>query len=348
MGAKALFKFLFLTGMALALAACAGEAGPEGPAGPVGPAGPQGPAGAAGNAAELDVSQLSCTECHNDTTIIWSKEAQFREASVHGTGQAFIRGESTNCAGCHGHEGAKARISAGLPPHDESVAGITNVSPYDCRTCHQIHTSYTGNDWALTGDAQPVQLEYSPGTYDGGDGNLCSNCHQSRNEFPVLTLADGAEYEVTSNRFGPHYGIEAQMMLGEGAFFVDDDSSPHYENVTDTCVGCHMGEERNHTYEAEVERCQACHSDAENFDIDGTQTEVMELLEELKALLIDAGIVDLELDPEGARTVTGFFPEEVVAARWNYMMVYVDHSFGVHNPSYIKGMLEASIAALSD
>ena len=34
MGAKALFKFLFVTGMALALAACAGEAGPEGPAGP--------------------------------------------------------------------------------------------------------------------------------------------------------------------------------------------------------------------------------------------------------------------------------------------------------------------------
>ena len=348
MGAKALFKFLFVTGMALALAACAGEAGPEGPAGPAGPAGPQGPAGAAGSAAELDVSELSCTECHNDTTIIWSKEAQFREASVHGTGQAFIRGESTNCAGCHGHEGAKARISAGLPPHDESVAGITNVSPYDCRTCHQIHTSYTGNDWALTGDAQPVQLEYSPGTYDGGDGNLCSNCHQSRNEFPVLTFADGAEYEVTSSRFGPHHGIEAQLMLGEGAFFVDNDSSPHYDNVTDTCVGCHMGEERNHTYEPEVERCQACHSDAENFDIDGTQTEVMELMEELKALLIDAGIVDLDLDAEGARTITGFFPEEVVAARWNYMMVLEDHSFGVHNPSYIKAMLEASIAALSD
>ncbi|MDH3247590.1 MAG: hypothetical protein OEQ47_01405 [Acidimicrobiia bacterium] len=346
MSLKTSWKYAFLIGVALALASCAGDAGPAGPAGATGPAGPQGPPGPAGSAAELDVANLSCTECHNDTTIIWSKEAQFREASVHGTGEAFIRGESTNCAGCHGHEGAKARINAGLPPHDASVEGITNVSPYDCRTCHQIHTTYTGEDFALTGGAQPVDLEYSPGTYDGGDGNLCSNCHQSRNEFPVLTGAEGAELEITSNRFGPHHGIEAQMMLGEGAFLVDDDSSPHYANVEDTCVGCHMGEERNHTYEPEVERCQACHSDAESFDIDGTQTEVMELMEQLKVLLIDAGVVDLELDPEGARTVTGVFPEEVVAARWNYMMVLEDHSMGVHNPSYVKAMLEAAIAAL--
>lgn len=346
MSIKTSWKYVFLIGVALALAGCAGDAGPAGPAGATGPAGPQGPPGPAGSAAELDVADLSCTECHNDTTIIWSKEAQFREASVHGTGQAFVRGESTNCAGCHGHEGAKARINAGLAPHDPSVEGVTNVSPYDCRTCHQIHTTYTGEDFALTGGAQPVDLEYSPGTYDGGDGNLCANCHQSRNEFPVLTGAEAAELEITSNRFGPHYGIEAQMMLGEGAFLVDDDSSPHYANVEDTCVGCHMGEERNHTYEPEVERCQTCHSDAESFDIDGTQTEVMELMEQLKALLIGAGVVDLELDPEGARTVTGFFPEEVVAARWNYMMVLNDGSMGVHNPSYIKAILEASIAAL--
>jgi hypothetical protein len=344
---KAVMRLLFLIGLALALAACAGDAGPAGPAGATGPAGPQGPPGPAGSAAELDVANLSCTECHNDTTIIWSKEAQFRESSIHGTGEAFIRGESGSCAGCHGTEGAKARIDAGLPPHDASVEGIVNVSPFDCRTCHQIHTTYTGADFALTGNAQAVQLEYSPGTYDGGDGNLCVNCHQSRNEFPALTGAEGAEFEVTSNRFGPHHGIEAQMLLGEGAFLVDADSSPHYAQVTDTCVGCHMGEERNHTYEPEVERCQACHSDAESFDIDGTQTEVMELMEQLKALLISAGIVDLELDPEGSRTVTGFFPEEVVAARWNYMMVLEDHSMGPHNPSYIKAMLQASIDALS-
>ena len=69
------------------VAACAG---PAGPAGSQGPAGPQGAPGVAPSA-----SELSCTECHNDTTLIWSKEAQFREKSVHGTGEAFERGENT-------------------------------------------------------------------------------------------------------------------------------------------------------------------------------------------------------------------------------------------------------------
>src|SRR3990172_8872666 len=121
-------KLIVLVGVMIAigviLAACA-----PGPAGPAGPAGPQGEPGPAPAAADL-----TCTECHNDTTLIVSKEAQFRELSVHGTGEAFIRGETTSCAGCHGTEGAKARINAGLAPHDASVEAIVNVTPYDCRT----------------------------------------------------------------------------------------------------------------------------------------------------------------------------------------------------------------------
>src|SRR3972149_6250503 len=94
-----------------------------------------------------------------------------------GTGEACERGGDTNCAGCHGTEGAKARINAGLPPHDPSVEGVVNVSPYDCRTCHNIHTTYTKADFALTGGEQPVFMERAGGTFDGGKGNLCANCH---------------------------------------------------------------------------------------------------------------------------------------------------------------------------
>src|SRR3990172_4815830 len=164
-------------GLALVVAACAGPAGAPGEPGPQGPAGPAGPAGAPGAPGEPGLapsaSDLTCTERHNDTTLIWSKEAQFRERSVHGTGEAFIRGEGTDCAGCHGTEGAKARINAGLPPHAPSVEGVTNVSPFDCRPCHNVHTTYTRADFSLTGDAQPVVLEMTGGTFDGGLGNLC-------------------------------------------------------------------------------------------------------------------------------------------------------------------------------
>jgi hypothetical protein len=169
--------------------------------------------------------------------LIVSKEAQFRENSVHGTGEAFLRGESTDCAGCHGTEGAKARINAGLPPHDPSVIGVTNVTPFDCRTCHNIHTTYTKADFSLTGGEAPVKLEMTGGTFDGGAGNLCANCHQVRNPAPTVT---GGNVAITSNRFGPHTAYPL-MLLGRRWFGVTG-AQAHYSTVGDTCVACHMGE----------------------------------------------------------------------------------------------------------
>lgn len=357
---KTLLPLVIVLGLALMVAACAGQAGPPGPQGPAGPAGPQGepgppgPAGAAGAAGEAGeagaagvavATDLSCTECHNDTTLIWSKEAQFRESSVHGTGEAFIRGESGSCAGCHGTEGAKARINAGLPPRDPSVEGVTNVSPYTCRTCHNIHTTYTSADFSLTGGGQPAPLAVTAGTYDGGAGNLCANCHQIRNELPVAV--DG-NIEFTTTRFGVHHGAEAQMLVGEGGLGVEGSPSPHYQLVENTCVGCHMGEEYSHTYEPEVERCQACHADLEDFDRNGVQTEIAALLDELKPLLIESGIMradytDDDGDLEQNRSIAGTYPEAVVNAMWNYMFVLEDQSMGVHNPGFARALLQQGL-----
>jgi hypothetical protein len=347
-------KMLVLLGTLLVLSlfvvACAGPQGEPGPQGPAGPAGPQGPAAAAPSA-----SELSCTECHNDTTIIVSKEAQFREKSVHGTGEAFERGEETSCAGCHGTEGAKARINAGLLPHDPSVEGVVNVSPFDCRTCHNIHMTYTREDFALTGGEQPVKMEYSDGTFDGGAGNLCANCHQIRNPQPEVTDGNVA---ITSSRYGTHYGVQAQMLLGEGGLGLTGDPSPHYKGVDDTCVACHMGAEFNHTYLPDVARCTECHSDAENFDINGVQTEVAAMLEELHTLFVDKKLLNPETDLWGIYDpATSKFtnpsadapltvPEAVAQAMWNYKFLTYDKSNGVHNSSYAKAMLEAALETM--
>jgi len=287
--------------------------------------------------------------------LIVSKEAQFRENSVHGTGESFVRGEGTDCAGCHGTEGAKARIDAGLSPHDESVTGIVNVSPFDCRTCHEIHTSYTGADWALTGGEAPVVLERTGGTYDGGAGNLCANCHQVRNPAPTVAAGNVA---ITSARFGPHYGIPAPMLLGEGALGVTGSPSAHYSTVADTCVACHMGEEFSHTYVPDVERCQACHADATDFDMNGTQTEVTALVDELHALFVDKKLLNPETDLWGIYdAATGKWsnpsadapwtvPEAVANAMWNYKFVVYDKSMGVHNAAYTKAMLGSALEAM--
>jgi hypothetical protein len=338
---------LALVGAALLLGACAGA---EGPSGPEGPAGPAGPAGEAASAADL-----TCTECHNDTTLLISKEAQFRESSVHGTGESFERGATTACAGCHGTEGAKTRIDAGLPPHDASVEGIVNVTPFDCRTCHEIHVTYTGADWSLTGGGAPVVLEMTGGTYDGGEGNLCANCHQIRNPAPTV---DAGNVAIASSRYGTHYGVESQMLLGEGGLGVTGSPSTHYSTVENTCVNCHMGDEANHTYLPDVGRCTACHADAEDFDINGVQTEVTEMLEELHGIFVDEKLLNPETDLWGIYdAAAGTFsnpsadvplvvPEAVANAMWNYKFVTYDQSMGVHNSAYATAMLEAALEAM--
>ncbi|MFH0879614.1 MAG: hypothetical protein V2A34_07865 [Lentisphaerota bacterium] len=299
--------------------------------------------------------ELTCTECHNDTTLIVSKEAQFRENSVHGTGEAFVRGETTACAGCHGTEGAKARINAGLPPHDPSVEGVVNVSPFDCRTCHNIHTTYTKADFSLTGAEQPVFMEMTGGTFDGGNGNLCANCHQVRNPKPEVKDGNVA---ITTSRYGPHYGIPAPMLLGEGGWGVSGSPSAHYKTVENTCVACHMGDERDHTYLPKVTRCQACHADAQDFDIEGVQTEITAMLEELHTIFVDEKLLNPDTDLWGIydpATGTWSLPsvdtpltvtEAVANAMWNYKFVVYDLSMGVHNTAYTKALLQQALDAM--
>ncbi len=337
--------------VALALAACAGsqgEQGPPGPQGPAGPAGPEGaegppgpegPAGPAGAAAEM--ADLTCTECHTDSTLITGKKTAWSE-SLHGTGEAYVRGTSASCAGCHSGGGFSARIAAGLNP-DEVTEGDPNPTRQDCRACHQIHTTYTAADFALE-TTDPVAFFAVPdATYDGGEGNLCVNCHQPRRVFPE---AENGMITGISEHWGPHHGGQGSMILGvAGAGGVEDSPSPHYNTVEDTCVTCHMGPDRVHTYEPDVATCQECHADAESFDIEGVQTEVKAQLDELGDALVAAGVLS-ENGPEGHPTVEEA-PEGLATALWNWIyLAHEDKSYGVHNPAYTQAMLDAAFAAL--
>jgi len=345
--------------LVLLLAACAGSegpagpqgpagpAGPEGPAGPAGPEGPQGPAGpagpagAAGEAAAAAAAEPSCTECHNDTTLIAGKAAAWSETK-HGTGEAYVRGTSAGCAGCHSGGGFSAMVAAGLNP-GQVEAGDPDPTRQDCRACHQIHTTYTGEDFALE-TTDPVALYAIEGvTYDGGQGNLCVNCHQPRRDFPVAD--DGMITGITSH-WGPHHGPQSAMLLGVAGAGAEGSPSAHYRMVENTCVACHMGEGASHTFEPAVARCQECHDGAENFDIGGVQTEVQAMLDELGQLLVDAEVLS-EIGPDGHPTVEEA-PENVAIALYNWIYVaHEDKSLGVHNPDYTKALLQAGLDAMS-
>jgi hypothetical protein len=288
---------------------------------------------------DTNLGVTTCKECHNDTNLISGKDAQW-SLSLHGTGEVFAEdGGEAGCAGCHSGGGFSAMVAAGLEPNTVTE-GDPNPSRQDCRACHQTHKTYTDADWALETVA-PVALYATPGnTYNGGAGNLCAKCHQARRTFPAAV--DG-KVAVTA-RFGPHHGPQSAMLLGiGGAGATVGTPFVHYTAVADTCVACHMGANATHTFEPNVAACTTCHPDATDFDIDGTQTDVQAMLDELKAALIAKGL----FNAEGA-IVVGSYPEAQAAALWNWIYVNnEDKSLGVHNPTYTKALLEAGIAALA-
>jgi len=337
--------------VALTLAACAGSEGEQGEQGPDGPAGPAGPAGAAGAAgvagaagaagADAEMGDLTCTECHDDSTLITGKRTAW-ETSLHGSGTAAAyAGTRPACAGCHSGGTFQEMVRAGLLPEEvEDASG--EATHQDCRTCHQIHVTGTGADWALETTDPVVMYAFEEGTvYDGGQGNLCGRCHQPRREIAEAD-ADG-NIEVSSTHWGPHHGPQTAVLLGiGGAGEVEGSPAAHYSMVEDTCVACHLVED-NHTFAPDVAACQECHSGMEGFDDTGLQTEVLEQLEKLEGLLVAKGMWDHEED----HPVVGFYPAAEAQAMWNYIFIsHEDESKGVHNPAYVRGLLEWSIAAM--
>ena len=274
-----------------------------------------------------------CTECHNDTTLVYSKSVQSAE-TVHQTGGSYVRGSSTSCTACHSSEGFTEMVATGIGIEDFEEA-TPNPSPPNCRTCHQIHTTYTAADWALTTTA-PVTLLASGETFDSGKGNLCATCHQPRRE---MVVEDGI-VNVSSTHWGPHHGPQSAMLLGIGGYGASGSPSAHYRLVEDGCPVCHLAND-SHTLAASTVACQSCHADAENFDIGGLQTEVEALIIELEELLEAKGLY------HDGHPVVGKYPEAEAGALWNYITIVVeDGSKGVHNPTYTKALLQAAIDAL--
>ncbi len=319
--------FVALVAMAL-LAACGaqGEVGPEGPQGAQGEQGPVGPM--------LSFEDVGCADCHNETSLLSGISQQW-DVSVHGTGEAFVRAGSASCAGCHSGGAFSEMIAAGLSPN-EVETGDAHPSRQDCRTCHEIHTTYTGDDFALETTASVDLFAVEGVTYDSGTGNLCVNCHQPRSLFPAA--AEGM-VEVTSTHWGPHHGPQSAFLLGYGGAGLEGTASKHYDQVEDSCVGCHLGPNQDHTFEPTVDACMECHDGVESFDLNGVQTEVQAMLDELGGYLETAGLMT------DGHPVVGVYPEAEAMALWNYIAVgFEDKSLGVHNPAYIIDLLEQSLA----
>jgi len=340
------------------LTACEGPTGPAGPAGtagatgPAGPTGPQGPAGPAGQDANEN-----CTQCHVNDVTLFAKEVEWAR-SAHGIASHLY--DRTSCSVCHSHQGFLERLATG---EWETAAAVEEVVGINCRTCHQIHTTYTAADLAFTVQDE-VALRVAGVTMDlGGSSNLCASCHQSRLR-DLMPVIDGDPQELED----PHHGPQGDIMAGVGLYnFNGTPEGMHIHGSEGGCATCHMaegptvdrpdrgpqGRAGGHTWSVDnngsdyTAGCETCHtSGVDDFEHFGLQAEVQALLDDLAEALAAAGALEWDAEDGEWNDVSGEFPANVAAAFWNYMAVVEDRSLGLHNPTYVKGILEGSIAEL--
>lgn len=342
---------LFLIGFIAAFVAvsCTKE-GPMGPAGADGTNGVDGQPGRDGQD-----GQVTCLVCHEGTNMD-AKKAQFA-MSEHSVGAIAVdyAGGRASCARCHSHEGFTQYAVFG------TVAGdITNPSAWECSTCHGLHKSFEGADYALR-LTDPVEAYYDKNVIldMGNNSNLCVNCHQARTVEPG-TASPGETFKITSTHYGPHHGPQGNLVAGVGFAEIPGPinypaagSNFHleYEGQANACTGCHMGEFKNktggHSWIPNLAQCIACHgTEMDNYDYGGKQTAVEHLLVQLRDRLVELGVVEYVEADAAYEPIVGTYPMIQAQAYYNWIGIEEDRSLGAHNPKYITALLMNTIAAL--
>lgn len=321
----------------------------EGPMGPPGADGKDGVDGKDGR--DGQDGQVTCLVCHEGTNME-RKQAEFA-MSVHRAGLVAVdyAGGRPACAQCHSHEGFVQYATFG-----EVLGTITNPTAWKCNTCHGLHKSFEGSDYALR-LSDPVHPLFDPATTMDlkGNSNLCANCHQSRRAEPNVTNPGEETFRITSAHYGPHHGAQANVVAGVGfaeipgpAAYPTPGSSIHLNQAS--CTGCHMAssdKDGGHTWIPAVSACNDCHgANISDYNYGGVQTEVEDLLNQLRDRLVELGVVEYVEEDGAYEPVVGTYPMVQARAFFNWVGLEEDRSLGVHNPKYVKALLLNSIEAL--
>ncbi len=276
---------------------------------------------------------------------------------MHGSGETFER-DGAPCNECHTHQGFTELQATG-----GTIANVDNPAPVNCRTCHQIHTTFEGQDFALV-TTDPVTLRtgetFDIATIDQSGNaslgaNLCANCHQAR---PYDDDDLSGATAVLGSRAGYHHGTQANVLSGQTALDLPGEAMPTSTFGSHTqfaCVGCHMqdayGKQAGgHTWsmlgvyhgaEAVLNAggCDACHTE-DWIDVVGngytTQSGVATLLDEVATELRRLGL--MQAAPSTSE-IAGTYPTDQVKAFLNFKLIEEDYSLGVHNPNFARGVL---------
>ncbi|MBI4296777.1 MAG: carboxypeptidase regulatory-like domain-containing protein [Chloroflexi bacterium] len=237
----------------------------------------------------ISISSDACGNCHGEPP----RHGRFQqwEESGHGNFELAIdeatvetrAATAAHCGRCHSGQGFLAwtkqgdltkqiQGKSGNATVDELKAlGLTRdtVQPQTCVTCHDPH-----NPGNISGDANNATVRIMGDTAmlpagfqakEVGKGALCMTCHNTRNGVRNDTVMSTA-YSA------PHTAAQADVLMGQNAYFVTlPQRSPHAA-LKDTCVTCHMQSTpppkefsynqtgTNHAFKASTGICGDCHT----------------------------------------------------------------------------------------
>ena len=303
---KYLLFMVVLAVFALFYIGCEGPAGADGADGADGIDGLAGADGVDGN--------VTCLVCHSDENLEMKKHEFANSQHYKGDIAVAYAGGRSSCSPCHSHEQFVA-FAEGF-----TATNISNPSPWKCSTCHGLHQTFESEDYALrvteavsVSGGSDFALKGTNYLDVEGNSNLCAVCHQARRAGPTdmggemvdlddddvdETLVPTGSFFISSTHYGPHHGAQANVVAGVGfpemgtGAFPAAGSSYH---IAASCTGCHMYE-GNHDFEPDVDACNECHATTD-FDYGSVQTDIEEKLEELRDLLVAAGVVEYQCSP---------------------------------------------------
>ncbi len=327
-----------------------------------------------------NLASESCASCHEDNGTHhyfpsqWAASghdaSDFDGRGFHGGHAigAFVgyAGGRSGCSPCHSGSGYVQWDKEGKPVDEIGSPIATSILPdptnISCATCHDPHNSTNIHQLRLSdsqlGDGTPITFEKY------GTGSQCMECHRSRREAKVY-----ASIPSTSSHYGPHHGPQADMLIGANVpdFGVKFPTSPHALQGN-SCVDCHMSDAGGsfdtngdvvllggHSFNMNdsegndnVKVCETCHGDVgtsfkekvyhmngmADHDGDGTveglQEEVHGMMAELDELL----------------TADDSYSPVYMRAKYVYVWVEEDRSFGIHNLACTVALLQVAIESL--